>query len=99
MRKPAYHPLPRRFRLNVDTIETLDDVKQILNFLNLRLDTTNPAWEEIGQFFTTEVVPRGYMLLRQKIGDEGIAKLTYEEIEKQSRELLNSTDDEHFKTE
>ena len=39
------------------------------------------------------------MLLRQKIGDEGIAKLTYEEIEKQSRELLNSTDDEHFKTE
>ena len=99
MRKPVNHPLSRRFKLNVDTIETLDDVKKILNFLDLRLQTTNPAWEEIGQFFTTEVVPRGYMLLRQKIGDEGIAKLTYEEIEKQSRELLNSTEDEHFKTE
>ena len=99
MRKPVNHPLSRRFKLNVDTIETLDDVKQILNFLDIRLQTTNPAWEEIGQFFTTEVVPRGYMLLRQKIGDEGIAKLTYEEIEKQCSDLLNSLKHEHSKTE
>ena len=99
MRKPVNHPLSRRFKLNVDTIETLDDVKQILNFLDIRLQTTNPAWEEIGQFFTTEVVPRGYMLLRQKIGDEGIAKLTYEEIEKQCSNLLKSPEYEPFKTE
>ena len=99
MRKPVNHPLSRRFKLNVDTIETLDDVKKILNFLDLRLQTTNPVWEEIGQFFTTEVVPRGYMLLRQKIGDEGIAKLTYEEIEKQCSDLLNSLKHEHSKTE
>ena len=99
MRKPVNHLLSRRFKLNVDTIETLDDVKQILNFLDIRLQTTNPAWEEIGQFFTTEVVPRGYMLLRQKIGDEGIAKLTYEEIEKQCSDLLNSLKHEHSKTE
>jgi|TARA_R100001480_G_scaffold123730_1_gene122205 hypothetical protein len=98
MREPVNHPLSRRFKLNVDTIETLDDVKQILKFLDIRLQTTNPAWEEIGQFFTIEVVPRGYMLLRQKIGDEGIAKLTYEEIEEQCHDLLNSPDNEHSKT-
>ena len=89
MSKAHHHPKVRRFKLSVDKLETLDDVKKILDYLNIRLQTDNPIWEEIGQFFTYECVPRGYMKLRQKIGDEGIAKLDYHEIEAEAKKLLS----------
>ena len=83
------HPKTRRFKLSVDTLETLDDVKKILDLLDIRVNTDNPVWEEVGQFFTMECVPKGYMKLRQKIGDEGIAKLHYHEIEREAKKLLD----------
>lgn len=83
------HPKVRRFKLCVDKLETLDDVKKILDLLDIRLQTDNPVWEEVGQFFTHECVPRGYMKLRHKIGDEEIAKLHYHEIEREAKKLLD----------
>tara|TARA_Y100000004_G_C8946508_1_gene426498 strand:+ start:2010 stop:2291 length:282 start_codon:yes stop_codon:yes gene_type:complete len=89
MSKAVNHPKIRRFKLNVETLETLDDVKKILDLLNIRIQTDNPVWEEVGQFFNVECVPKGYMKLREKIGDEEIAKLHYYEIEQQSLKLLS----------
>ena len=89
MSKAVNHPKTRRFKLSIDTIETLDDVKKILDLLDIRLQTDNPVWEEVGQFFTYECVPRGYMKLRQKIGDDEIAKLHYHEIEIEAKKLLD----------
>ena len=89
MSEAANHPKVRRFKLSVDELETLDDVKKILDLLDIRLQTDNPVWEEVGQFFKLECVPKGYMKLRQKIGDEGIAELHYHEIEREAKKLLD----------
>ena len=89
MSEVTHHPKVRRFKLSVDKLETLDDVKKILNVLDLRLQTDSPLWEELGQFFTYECVPKGYLKLREKIGDEGIAKLHYHEIEREAKKLLD----------
>ena len=89
MSEPVNHPKVRRYKLSVDTIETLDDIKKILDILDIRLQTDNPVWEEVGQFFTLECVPKGYMKLREKIGDEEIAKLHYHEIEREAKKLLD----------
>ena len=89
MNESVNHLKVRRFKLSVDTIETLDDVKKILDLLDIRIQTDNPIWEEVGQFFKLECIPKGYMKLRDKIGDKGIAELHYHEIEQQALELLN----------
>ena len=89
MKEAVNHPKVRRFKLTVDELETLDDVKKILDLLDIRLQTDNPVWEEVGQFFTYECVPKGYMKLRHKIGDEGIAELHYHEIEREAKKLLD----------
>ena len=85
----ARHPKVRKYKLCVDKLETLDDVKKILDLLDLRLQTDSPHWEEVGQFFKLECVPKGYMKLREKVGDEGIAKLHYHEIEREAKKLLD----------
>ena len=83
------HPKTRRFELCADKIETLEDVKKILNSMHIRIDTDNPEWEKVEDYFCLEVVPKGYFKLLEKIGHEGIAKLHYHEIEQQAFELLN----------
>ena len=83
------HPKTRRFQLCVDRIETLEDVKKILDLMRIRIDTDDPNWEEVGDYFGLEIVPRGYLKLIEKIGLEGIAELHYHEIEQQARELLD----------
>jgi hypothetical protein len=92
--KPAkpIHPKTRRFKLDSERLETLDDVKKILELLDIRIDSNNPAYDNVWEFFSTEVVPRGYMPLRKKIGDEGIAKLHYHEIEEAANKLLRGED-------
>ena len=85
----ARHPKVRKYKLCVDKLETLDDVKKILDLLDIRIMTDNPVWEEVGQFFKLECVPRGYMKLHHKIGDEGIAKLHYHEIEREAKKLFD----------
>ena len=89
MSEAKNHPKVRRFKLCVNELETLDDVKKILDVLDIRIKTDNPVWEEVGQFFKLEIVPKGYMKLREKIGDEGIAELHYHEIEKEAKKLLD----------
>jgi len=79
----------RRYQLTIDKIETLEDIKKILDAMKVRMDTDNPDWEKVEDYFCLEVVPKGYMKLLQKIGQEGIAELHYHEIEQQSLELLN----------
>ena len=83
------HPKTRRFQLCIDKVETLEDIKKILDAMKVRMDTDNPDWEKVEDYFCLEVVPKGYMKLLQKIGHEGIAELHYHEIEQQALELLN----------
>ena len=89
MSKAHHHPKVRRQKLNVDNLETLDDIKKILDVMDIRIMTDNPAWEEVGQFFTLECVPRGYMKLLHAIGPEAIAELHYNEIERECKKLLD----------
>lgn len=79
----------RKFQLCVEKIETLEDVKKILNAMQIRIDTDNTLFEELEQYFTIEVVPKGYILVLEKVGYEQINKMTLEEIEQMGRELLN----------
>ena len=88
------HPKTRRFQLCIDKVETLEDIKKILDAMKVRMDTDNPDWEKVEDYFCLEVVPKGYVKLLQKIGHEGIVKLHYHEIEQQSLELLNDSDKE-----
>ena len=89
MSEVTHHPKVRRYKLCVDKLETIDDIKKILDLLDIRLDTDNPVWEEVGQFFKLECVPKGYMKLLHKIGPEKIAELHYNEIERECKKLLN----------
>ena len=85
----VHHPKTRRFQLCIDKVETLEDIKKILDAMKVRMGTDNPDWEKVEDYFCLEVVPKGYMKLLQKIGHEGIAELHYHEIEQQALELLN----------
>ena len=89
MSEVTHHPKTRIFKLCIDRLETLDDVKKILDLLDIRLQTDNPVWEEVGQFFALECVPKGYIKLHKKIGAEEIAKLHYHEIEREAKKLLD----------
>jgi len=89
MNEAHYHPKTRRMKLNVDRLETLDDVKKILDLIDIRVNTDIDIWEEIGYFFTIECVPRGYLKLIDKIGDDGVAELDYFEMERECKKLLD----------
>lgn len=43
------------YRLNVDTLETLDDVKVILHGLNLTTYPEGEEWPTLQKYFTTEI--------------------------------------------
>ena len=45
------HPKTRRFQLCVDKIETLEDIKKILDVMKVRIDTDNPDWEKLKIIF------------------------------------------------
>ena len=45
----------KAYQLNVDTIETLDDVKVILNGLNLTTYPEGDDWSTLEKYFTTEI--------------------------------------------
>lgn len=77
----------RRFELSVEKLETLEDVKKILKALKIRIDTDNPLYEELKEYFIVEVVPKGYIPLLETLGYEGIADMTYEEMEQKIIEL------------
>ena len=80
----------RRFELCTERLETLEDVKKILKALQIRIDTDNPLYEELEYYFSTEVVPRGYIKVLEEVGYEKINQMTLEEIEQKGRELLQN---------
>ena len=82
----------RRYELCTERLETLEDVKKVLNALQIRIDTDNPLYEELEHYFSTEVVPRGYLLVLEKVDYEGIANMTYEEIAQMGSELLSQNE-------
>jgi hypothetical protein len=43
------------YQLDVSTLETLEDVKVILNGLNLTTYPDGDDWEELKKYFTTEI--------------------------------------------
>jgi hypothetical protein len=79
----------RRFELCTERLETLEDVKKILKALQIRIDTDNPLYEELEYYFSTEVVPKGYIKVLEKVGYEQINKMTLEEIAQMGLELLS----------
>ena len=82
----------RRFELCTERLETLEDVKKVLKALQIRIDTDNPLYEELEYYFSTEVVPRGYIKVLEKVGYEEISKMTLEEIAQMGSELLNKNE-------
>jgi hypothetical protein len=80
----------RRYQLSVDKIETLEDIKKILNVMQIRIDTDNPLYEELEYYFSTEVVPPGYFKLYEKVGPDEIHKMRYDEIVQKGLELLQN---------
>ena len=78
----------RRFELCTERLKTLEDVKKILKALQIRIDTDNPLYEELEYYFSTEVVPRGYIKVLEKVGYEKINQMTTEEIAQMGMELL-----------
>ena len=83
----------RRFELCTERLETLEDVKKVLKALQIRLDTDNPLYEELEYYFSTEVVPRGYIKVLEKVGYEEIRKMTLDEIAQMGSELLNKNEE------
>ena len=80
----------RRYQLTVDKIETLEDVKKILDIMQIRIDTDNPLYEEVKDYFQLEVVPRGYIKLLEKVGYEGIVDMNWDEMEIEASKLLEN---------
>lgn len=67
------------YQLNVDTIETLDDVKVILNGLNLTTYPEGEEWPILKKYFTTEIE------IPQLLTEEQLK----EEMTKRGEELVN----------
>ena len=82
----------RRFELCTERLKTVKDIKKVLKALQIRIDTDNPLYEELEYYFSTEVVPRGYIKVLEKVGYEEISKMTLEEIAQMGSELLNKNE-------
>ena len=83
----------RRFELSTDRLKTLDDVIKILKALQIRIDNDNPLYEELEYYFSTEVVPRGYIKVLEKVGYDEIGKMSWDEIAQMGSELLNQNEE------
>jgi hypothetical protein len=79
----------RRFELCTERLKTIKDIKKVLKALQIRIDTDNPLYDELEYYFSTEVVPPGYLKLYEKVGDE-IYNMSYDEIVQKGLELLQN---------
>jgi hypothetical protein len=79
----------RRFELCTERLKTVKDIKKVLKALQIRIDTDNPLYEELEYYFSTEVVPPGYLLVLKKVGNE-IYNMSIDEIAKMGLELLQN---------
>ena len=82
----------RRFELCTERLETLEDVIKIIKAMQIRMDTDNPLYEELEYYFSTEVVPVGYIKVLEKVGYEQINKMTWDEIARMGSKLLNQNE-------
>jgi len=80
----------RRFELCTERLKTIKDIKKILKALQIRIDTDNPLYEELEYYFSTEVVPPGYLKVLEKVGYDEIGKMTCDEIAQMGLELLEN---------
>jgi hypothetical protein len=80
----------RRFELCTERLKTIKDIKKILKALQIRIDTDNPLYKELEYYFSTEVVPPGYLKVYEEVGPDELGKMTYEEIAKRGIELLQN---------
>ena len=83
----------RRFELCTERLETLEDVKKVLKALQIRINTDNPLYEELEYYFSTEVVPRGYIKVLEKMGYDEIGKMSWDEIAQIGSEILNQNEE------
>jgi hypothetical protein len=81
----------RRFELCTERLKTIKDIKKVLKALQIRIDTDNPLYEELEYYFSTEVVPLGYLKVYEKVGDK-IYEMSMEEIAQIGSELLNQNE-------
>jgi hypothetical protein len=81
------------FELCTERLETLEDVKKVLKALQIRIDTDNPFYEELEYYFSTEVIPRGYIKVLEKVGYDEIGKMSWDEIAQMGSELLNQNEE------
>jgi len=79
----------RSFELDISKVETLDDVKKVLDLLQIRIETDHPSYEKLKNYFTTEVVPLGYAQLLNVVGEEKINKMSYDEMIEKINALQN----------
>ena len=77
----------RIYQLDISRIDGIEDIKKILNGLQLRINTDDFFYEDVKHLFTTEVIPKGYIKLVEAVGEEEIAKMTYEEMREKISEL------------
>ena len=84
----------RRYQLCVDKIKTIKDIKKILDMMQIRIDTDNPLYEEVKDYFGLEVVPRGYIKLLEKLGYDGIRDMNWDKMEAEASKLLNEENEE-----
>ena len=82
----------RRFQLCTERLETLEDVIKIIKVLQIRIDTDNPLYEELEYYFSTEVVPPGYVKVLEEVGSEKINQMTLEQIAQRGLELLQKSE-------
>jgi hypothetical protein len=80
----------RRFELCTERLKTIKDIKKVLKALQIRIDTDNPLYEELEYYFSTEVVPPGYLKVLEAVGHEEICKMSTEEIIQKGLELLQN---------
>jgi hypothetical protein len=83
-----YKKSTKRYQLCVEKIENLEDVKKILDAMHVRIDSDNPLYSEVEQYFTIEVIPKGYLKLLEIISQEELKLMSQEEIEIKCAALL-----------
>ena len=88
-----HYPKVRRFQLEPSSIKTIEDVAKVLSVMNIRIETDNPEWDEVKDYFTVEIIPRGFFYLLDKIGWEGIKELHFSEMEEQAAALCENEED------
>lgn len=79
----------RTYQLDISRIDGIEDIKKILDGLQLRINTDDLLYEDVKHLFTTEVVPQGYARLIEAVGNEEVAKMTYEEMREKISTLQN----------